>query len=49
MDIIVCMRGNDPATYKAANTDEEYDTPEAAVRAAWEKQVADWSNPSPTA
>lgn len=49
VDIIVCMRGNDPATYKAANTDEEYDTPEAAVRAAWEKQVADWSNPSPTA
>ena len=36
VDIIVCMRGNDPATYKAANTDEEYDTPEAAVRVAWE-------------
>lgn len=43
VDIIVCMRGNDPTTYKAANTDEEHDTPEDAVRAAWTKHIANRS------
>ena len=44
VDIIVCMRGNDPATYKASNTDVEYDTPEAAARAAWEHHQRPISN-----
>jgi len=49
VDIIACLHDDKPTAYKATNTDVEHDTPEAAVRAAWEKQVADWSNPSPTA
>ena len=36
VDIIACLRDNKPTTYKASNTGEECDTPEAAVRAAWE-------------
>lgn len=38
-DIIVCMHGNEPTTYRASNTDEEHDTPEAAVHAAWEHHL----------
>lgn len=36
VDIIACLRDDKPTTYKSSNTGEEYDTPEAAVRAAWE-------------
>ena len=36
VDIIACLRDDKPTTYKASNTGEEYGTPEAAVRAAWE-------------
>ena len=36
VDIIACLRNDRPTTYKASNTDEEYGSPEAAVRAAWE-------------
>lgn len=36
VDIIACMRGNEPTSYKASNADDEHATPESAVRAAWE-------------
>ena len=37
--IVVCLRDDKPTTYKASNTGEEYDSPEAAVRAAWEHHL----------
>lgn len=39
VDIIACLRDNKPTTYKASNTGEECDAPEAAVRAAWERHL----------
>jgi hypothetical protein len=39
VDIIACLRDDKPTTYKASNTGEEYDTPEAAARAAWEHHM----------
>lgn len=39
VDIIACLRDDKPTTYKASNTGEEYDSPEAAVRAAWEHHL----------
>ena len=35
VDIIACLCDDKPTTYNASNTGEEYDSPEAAVRAAW--------------
>ena len=39
VDIIACLRNDRPTTYKPSNIGEEYGTPEAAVRAAWEHHL----------
>jgi hypothetical protein len=48
VDIVMCLRDDKPTTYKASNTGEEYGTPEAAVRAAWEHHLRPTQACTPT-